>query len=53
MGEQFKFQWWDHVFNKAVDNITVTKDQGDISQDAANQGIQALLELIYILTKYR
>lgn len=27
MGEQFKFQWWDHVFNKAADNITVKKDQ--------------------------
>lgn len=27
MGEQFKFHWWDHVFNKAADNITVGKDQ--------------------------
>ena len=27
MGEQFKFHWWDHVFNKAANNITVKKDQ--------------------------
>ncbi|KAK8395003.1 hypothetical protein O3P69_006039 [Scylla paramamosain] len=27
MGEQFKFHWWDHVFNKAADSITVKKNQ--------------------------
>lgn len=27
IGEQFKFHWWDHVFNKAADNLSVKKDQ--------------------------
>lgn len=25
--EEFTFQWWDHVFNKAADNLTVTKNE--------------------------
>lgn len=29
--EEFTFQWWDHVFNKAADNLSVTKNEkGDI-----------------------
>lgn len=27
IGEQFKFHWWDHVFNKAADNLSVRKEQ--------------------------
>ncbi|XP_045119976.1 G patch domain-containing protein 4-like isoform X2 [Portunus trituberculatus] len=40
MGEQFKFQWWDHVFNKAVDNITVTKDQSGFVEVNQKQSLE-------------
>ncbi|CAL4158531.1 unnamed protein product, partial [Meganyctiphanes norvegica] len=25
--EEFTFQWWDHVFNKAADNLSVSKNE--------------------------
>ncbi|XP_042870582.1 G patch domain-containing protein 4-like [Penaeus japonicus] len=30
IGEEFKFHWWDHVFNKAAKNMTVSDENGSV-----------------------
>ncbi|XP_076136976.1 G patch domain-containing protein 4 [Alosa pseudoharengus] len=36
LGEQFTFNWWDHVFNKASSNLSVEDGQDGISMKKVN-----------------